>query len=120
TTGELNVTVAVPVQREGVLRYILFAAIKPEGLGQILAEEKIPEDWIATIGDTNQVIIARSRNPARFVGRELIAPLKQAVRAADEGTGRYPVYDSPDVYSAWRRTPSLGWTVAIGIPVSLV
>ena len=120
TTGELNVTVAVPVQREGVLRYILFAAIKPEGLGQILAEEKIPEDWIATIGDTNQVIIARSRNPTHFVGRELIAPLKQAVRAADEGTGRYPVYDSPDVYSAWRRTPSLGWTVAIGTPVALI
>src|SRR6185369_4626432 len=120
TTGQLNVTVAVPVRRDGVLRYILFAAIKPEGLGQILAEEKMPEDWIATISDTSQVVIARNRNPARFIGRELIAPLKQAVRAAEEGTGRYPVFDGPDAYSAWRRTPSLGWTVAIGIPVSLV
>ncbi len=120
TTGQMNVTVAVPVLREGALRYILFAAIKPEGLGRILAEEKIPADWIATISDTSQVIIARNRNPARFVGRELIAPLKEAVRAADEGAGRYPVFDSPDVYAAWRRTPSLGWTVAIGIPISLV
>jgi PAS domain S-box-containing protein len=120
TTGKLNVNVAVPVQRDGVLRYILFAAINPEGLGQILTEEKIPEDWIATISDTNQVIIARNRNPARFIGRELIAPLKRAVRAADEGTGRYPVFDSPDVYSAWRRTPSLGWTVSIGTPVALI
>jgi len=42
------------------------------------------------------------------------------VRAADEGTGRYPVFDSPDVYSAWRRTPTLRWTVAIGVPASLV
>ena len=120
TTGQWNVTVAVPVRREGRLRYVLFAAIKPEGLGQILADEKVPEDWIATISDTRQVIIARNRSPARFIGRELIAPLRQAVRAADEGAGRYPVFDSPDVYSAWRRTPTLGWTVAIGIPVSLV
>lgn len=120
TTGQLNVTVAVPVRRDGVLRYVLFAAIKPEGLVQILAEERIPEDWIATISDTRQVIIARNRNPAHFVGRELIAPLRQAVRAADEGVGRYPVFDLPDVYFAWRRTASLGWTVAIGIPVSLV
>jgi PAS domain S-box-containing protein len=110
----------VPVLREGALRYILFAAIKPEGLGRILAEERIPADWIATISDTSQVIVARNRNPARFIGQELIAPLKEAVRAADEGAGRYPVFDTPDVYSAWRRTPSLRWTVAIGIPVSLV
>jgi PAS domain S-box-containing protein len=120
TTGQMNVTVAVPVLREGALRYILFAAIKPEGLGRILAEERIPADWIATISDTSQVIVARNRNPARFIGQELIAPLKEAVRAADEGAGRYPVFDTPDVYSAWRRTPSLRWTVAIGIPVSLV
>jgi PAS domain S-box-containing protein len=120
TTGQMNVTVAVPVPRAGALRYVLFAAIKPEGLSRILADQKIPADWIATISDTRQVIMARNRNPTRFVGRELIAPLKQAVRAADEGAGRYPVFDSPDVYSAWRRTPSLGWTVAIGIPVSMV
>jgi PAS domain S-box-containing protein len=120
TSGQMNVTVAVPVLREGALRYVLFAAIKPEGLGRILAEEQIPADWIATISDTSQVIVARNRNPARFVGRELIAPLRAAVRAADEGAGRYPVFDSPDVYSAWRRTASLRWTVAIGIPVSLV
>jgi PAS domain S-box-containing protein len=119
TTGQMNVTVAVPVLRAGALRYVLFAAIKPEGLGRILAEEQIPADWIATVSDSRQVIVARNRDPARFVGRELIAPLREAVRAADEGTGRYPVYDSPDVYSAWRRTPSLRWTVAIGIPVSL-
>jgi PAS domain S-box-containing protein len=120
TTGQQNITVAVPVVRDGVLRYILFAAIKPEGLSKILAEEDIPGDWIATISDSSQVIIARNRNAARFVGRELIQPLRQAVRAADEGTGRYPVFDSPDVYSAWRRTPTLRWTVAIGVPASLV
>jgi len=76
----------------------------------------MPEDWIATISDTSQVVIARNRNPARFIGRELIAPLKQAVRAAEEGTGRYPVFDGPDAYSAWRRTPSLGWTVIVEQP----
>lgn len=120
TTGQLNVTVAVPVMADGVLRYILFAAIKPDALGRILADQEIPADWIAGIADTKQVLIARNRDPARFVGRELIEPVKQAVRSATEGGGRYPVWDSPDVYAAWRRTPSLGWTVTLGTPVTLV
>jgi hypothetical protein len=105
TTGQLNVTVAVPVLRDGVLRYILFAAINPEGLGHILADEDIPGDWIAGIVDTRQVIMARNRDAASFVGRELIEPVSRAVRGATGGTGRFPVFDSPDVYAAWRRTP---------------
>jgi PAS domain S-box-containing protein len=120
TTGQINVTVAVPVRHAGALRYILFAAIRPEGLRRILTEEDIPADWIATISDTNQVIIARNRDPEQFVGRDLIEPLKRAVSAAAEGTGRYPVFDTGDVYSAWRRIPSLNWTVALGAPVALV
>ncbi len=120
TTGEFNVTVAVPVEREGTLRYVLFAAIRPESFGRILAAQRIPADWIAGIADTRQVLIARNRNPAQFVGRELIEPLKQAVRAATSGTGRFPVYDGPDVYAAWQRTTSLGWTVTLGAPVSAV
>ncbi|MEX2145792.1 MAG: ATP-binding protein, partial [Candidatus Rokuibacteriota bacterium] len=120
TTGQMNVAVAVPVRRDGALRYILFAAIKSEGLGRVLADQEIPADWIAGITDTNQVFIVRNRDPERFVGRELIAPLKRAVRAAPEGSGRFPIFDSPDVYAAWRRTPSLGWTVTLGAPVALV
>src|SRR5262249_25036516 len=53
-------------------------------------------------------------------GRELISPLARAVRAAPEGVGRFPVDDSPDVYAAWYRLPSLGWTVTLGAPVTFV
>lgn len=120
TTGTLNVTVAVPVRRDGVLRYVLFAAIDPETFGRILAAQQIPADWIATVADTRQVLIARNRDPERFVGRELIEPIRRAARAAPHGSGRYPVYDSPDVYAAWQRIPSLGWTVTLGTPVALV
>jgi len=119
-TGEKNITVAVPVTRDGVLRYILFAALHVQAIGRILNAENIPADWISGVADTNGVLIARNRDPERFIGRELISPLKQAVRAAPEGVGRYPVYDSSDAYSVWYRVPSLGWTVTLGAPVSFV
>lgn len=120
TTGWANVTVAVPVVRDGALRYILFAAIDPDAFGRILAAQGIPADWIAGVTDTRHVIIARTRDPARFVGRELIEPVSRAVSAAAHGSGRFPVYDSQDVYAAWHRLPSLGWTVTLGAPVALV
>ena len=119
-TGQANISVAVPVHVDKVLRYILFAGIDPGALGKILIGQRIPPDWIAGIADTSQVLIARNRDPARFIGRELIAPLRQAVRAAPQGTGRHPVLDGPDVYSAWQRTETLGWTVTLGVPVAVV
>src|SRR5262245_25464119 len=119
-TGAQNITVAVPVTREGVLRYILFAGLNVEAIGRILNAENIPGDWLSGVADTHQILIARNRDPERFIGSELISPLAQAVRAAPEGVGRFPVYDSPDVYSAWYRLPSLGWTVTLGAPVTFV
>ena len=120
TTGLLNVSFAVPVRRDGALRYILLAAIRPESFGRILAAQRIPADWIAGIADPRQVLIARNRNPEQFVGRELIEPVKEAARAAPSGFGRFPVYDAPDVYAAWQRTTALGWTVTLGAPASTV
>lgn len=120
TTGLVNITVAVPVWRDGALRYILFAGIDPDAFGRILAAQEIPADWIAAVADTQQVFIARNRDPLGFVGRELSEPVRLAVRAEPHGTGRFAVYDSPDVYAAWQRIPSLGWTVTLGTPVALV
>ena len=119
-TGGLNVTIAVPVQRDGALRYVLLASISPESLDRLLAAQRIPADWIAGIVDSRQVFIARNRNAEGFRGRELTAPSKQSVRGAAAGTGRYPVLDGPDVYTAWQRAASLGWTVTLGAPVSAV
>src|SRR6185369_11485587 len=113
-------SVAVPVLRDGTLRYVLVAAIDPSGLGRVLTAQAIPGDWIASVSDTRQVFIARNRDPRRFVGRELIEPLRDAARARPHGVDRFPVYDSPDVYAAWERTPTLGWTVTIGAPVASV
>jgi signal transduction histidine kinase len=120
TTGTKNITVTVPVTHDGVLRYVLFAGLNLEAIGRILNAGNIPADWISDVADTHQILIARNRDPERFIGRELISPLAQAVRAAPEGVGRFPVYDSPDVYSAWYRLPSLGWTVTLGAPMTFV
>jgi PAS domain S-box-containing protein len=120
TTGALNVSVAVPVKRDGALRYVLFAGINPEALSGVIAAQRIPPTWISGVADTRQVIVARNRDPGRYVGKELIQPVKEAVRAAPSGIRRLPVYDAPDVYAAWYRVPSLGWTVTLGAPVSIV
>lgn len=92
----------------------------PHRYGSRLAAQQIPADWIANIVNSQQVIVARIRHPKGFVGQELAGPVKDAVHGAAAGTGRYPVLDSPDVYAAWQRTTSLGWTVMLGAPVSAV
>ncbi len=119
-TGEFSVTVAVPVHRQGSLRYILGASIRPDSLGRILAARQVPADWDAGIVDRHQVLVARNRDPEGLVGHALIGPVTQAAQGAAAGTGRFPVTDGPDVYASWQRLPSLGWTVTLGAPVSAV
>jgi PAS domain S-box-containing protein len=120
TTGQRNISVAVPVRRNHSVRYVLFAGLNPEALGRIIAAERIPATSQAAVADSRQVIIAGSQNLDRFVGRELMAPIKEAVRAAPEGTGRFAVPGAPEVYAAWQRMSALGWTVTLGEPVALV
>ena len=112
------VAVGVPVRRGGVVRYLLGAAVTPQRLAQILAQQQVPAAWVAVIFDSAGTIVARTRGAEHFVGHKGAAPLIAAIKVRAEGWVEAPTVEGIPVVGVYSRAPVSGWSVAIGIPTA--
>jgi len=118
--GEARIAIDVPVIRNGQVKYALATAISPVFLAKLLEEENLPPYWIATVIDRNRVIIARTRDFQKFLGKPASALFAAKSREVQEGAFRGLPYESAPVYAGFHRSELSGWTVALGTPVSFV
>jgi PAS domain S-box-containing protein len=117
----LGFPVRVPVMRGGELRYVLTAVITPDALAGVVGlRDNVSEEWTRTVVDEQGTIVARSREPARFVGGRLPPTLLRLVRESGEGLVREAALDGTPVYIAFRRDPFSGWTSAVAVPASVL
>jgi signal transduction histidine kinase len=119
--GGFAVPVRVPVVRDGVVRYVLTAAVKPDGVVEIVSRQRVPPEWVVSVFDRKSMRVARSRQHAEYVGVPP-GPSLQALlaKATVEGAGITTVLEGGAVYTAYSRSRDTGWTVTIGVPTSLV
>jgi PAS domain S-box-containing protein len=112
------IAMAVPVVRGGDLRWVLGATLDLDALGEFVAAHSLPPDWTATILDRNGTVLARSREPDRWVGRPAGAELKApAARTAAFATGEDGGVPS---YLARERAQFAGWSIAVSVPAEAV
>ena len=117
TTGTFAFAIRVPVERDGALRYVLSAVVRPEALTAILQHEFQPhEEWTRTLIDPSGTIVARTRNAEGFVGRPATAQFFEAVSQTSEGILPQTSVDGEPVYAAFSRGSSWGWTTATVVP----
>jgi hypothetical protein len=114
------IAVGVPVRRDGAVPYSLNAGLSTERLGRILAESGIPPDWVAVILDSAGVIVARTHQAERFVGKEASPSLVQGMKNSREGAFEGGTLEGIQVQTVYTRSAASGWTVAIGIPLSVL
>lgn len=114
------VGVDVPVIRDGRVRYVLTTSTYPTFLVKLLKEQNIPADWLATIIDRNQIIIARTRNLEEFLGKASMPLFGAKSKEAEEGSFRGASHEGEEVYAGFRRSELSGWTVGLAAPVSTV
>ena len=119
--GMMAVPVRVPVVRNGELRYVLTAAVTPEGVLQVINRQRVPQDWVVSVFDAKNTRVARSRAHEQNLGTPA-SPSLQAMMAngAAEGTGLSYVLEGEAVYTAYSRLPGIGWSVATGVPTTAV
>ena len=72
--GNFGVPVRVPVERDGQLRYVLSAVVRPEAILRVVSEQRVPDDWIVSVFDGEQrprrpLARARSATSARRLRR---------------------------------------------------
>jgi len=117
--GEWGIRVRVPVERDGELRYVLSAVVRPEAILRVVSEQRVPGDWIVSVFDSNGSRIARSREHERFLGTPP-SPSLQALMASlgtqSEAVGASSTIEGTQVHTALARVRSARWVVALGIP----
>ncbi|MBV9891016.1 MAG: response regulator [Rhizobacter sp.] len=119
--GRWGVPVRVPVMREGEVRYVVTAVVKPEAILRVVQQQRIPDDWIVSVFDSRNVRVARSRDHDEHLG-EPPAPSLLALMQATPGSeaiGETSTVEGVRVQTALARVHSTNWTVAIGIPASV-
>jgi len=120
--GNFGIAVRVPVERDGQLRYVLSAIVRPEAILQVISQQRIPDDWIVSVFDAANHRVARSRENSRYVGT-LPSPTLQtmitALGARNEAVGRTSTVEGVEVHTALARVRSTRWVVALGVPAAV-
>ncbi|MGE3956976.1 MAG: ATP-binding protein [Vicinamibacterales bacterium] len=119
--GLLGFAVRVPVVREGQVRYLLTAVVTPTAVADVIGREALPRtEWTRTVVDTDGMVVARTREPERFVGQQATAPFKERTSAAPEGFYQDTALDGQQVYVAFSHARLSGWTSAVVVPVAFM
>jgi hypothetical protein len=84
-TGRPVVGVMIPVPTAGPSTWCLGIVIDPCVPQQILVEQDLPPGWWTTLSDRHGMVIARSVDPAHWVGRLLPPDVREVYLHNPEG-----------------------------------
>jgi len=119
-TRRLQIAVDVPVFRGARVLYDLAMIDSADRLTTVLLQQQLPPEWVGTIFDSNQVIVARTRLAEKFVGRQASPVLGQWMRGNAEGTAEFINFVGVPLVSSFSRSAVSGWTVMIGVPKAVM
>jgi signal transduction histidine kinase/CheY-like chemotaxis protein len=114
--GKPMISVEVPVFAGDQVIYALSTGVSAELLGNILQRQNIPPESLAAILDRTGTIAARTRNPEQFVGKKALPALVRRISETAEAALEVEPLDGVPLLAAFARSPTTGWTTAIGVP----
>src|SRR5688572_6540183 len=94
----------VPVRRGDKVAFALAMGIFPERLGEMLARQKLPPDWVVSIFDTQGTNVARTRAAEQFVGEKGAPALVQRMAQVAEGRVETETLEGIPVVSVFSRS----------------
>ncbi|CAG0998215.1 hypothetical protein RHDC4_02985, partial [Rhodocyclaceae bacterium] len=109
-------SVDVPVLHDGRVVYDLSTGLLPERFTALLTAQRLPEGWLATLLDTRDTVIARTRNSAQSVGKKATPDLQARLHESSEGTLASRTLEGTASFLAFSRSDASGWTVAVAMP----
>jgi PAS domain S-box-containing protein len=119
-TGEPFVSIGVPVTRNKTVRFVLGVRVLAREFSRILVQQQAPPDGVLSLLDSEFTVMARTRAEDKYIGFKPTPDFSRAILSAPEGSVRSTVLEGTPTYSAWHRSPTTGWTVALGVPSAAV
>jgi signal transduction histidine kinase/ActR/RegA family two-component response regulator len=120
TEGGYTTGFAVPVSRQGTVRYVLIAEVDQAEWLRFMALYPVTPDATLSLLDQNGIIIARTLNNERWVGRPPAPTLARRTKELPVAAYLSLGLEGQWFYSAHSRSAISGWTVATGVPIETV
>jgi diguanylate cyclase (GGDEF)-like protein len=114
---EFVLVVAVPVYRGDTIVYALAAAVWPERLSGLLAQQRLAAGQIGAIFDSTGTIVARTNQTERVVGKKGSADMVARMGQVAEGSVETESIEGIPVLSVFSRSTVSNWSVAIEVPL---
>jgi signal transduction histidine kinase len=114
--GRHDFVVQVPVQIDGRIRYFLGMGVNANSLQQVMAQQRFPAEWVASIVDRKGRIVARSREPEQHRGRLVSALAMRHFAAGGEGVFAGVNFAGVPVQAFYSTVPESQWRVLVSIP----
>ena len=113
----------VPVVREGRVRYILGASVLTDALADLLTGQGGSSGSLAAVRDRRDVLVARSRDHQRHLGRPPGQELTDKMRLARQSGATVFEIDSLEgspMLAAASRVPTSDFMVVVSVPIAAV
>ena len=114
--GPQSFAIQVPVRDDGKVVGFLTMGSFARQLQQLLAAQRLPEGWHATIVDRRGVVAARSLEPEKFVGQPVRADLWEKMASQAEGVHEGRTLAGVAGTAFFSRAPRSGWTFLVSVP----
>lgn len=115
----LSFGIQVPVMREGKVLHYLGMGSPVDQLQAVLVEQRLPPAWHAGIVDRNGVIVARSKEPEKYVGKAVNKEFARKL-AAEEGFHEGVTLSGVPATAFFSRAPKSEWVFFVTVPKGVI
>ena len=111
------VRVVVPVRDDKGFTHVLVGVMLPGYFQKLLLQRRFGSERIAVIADASGVVVARTHEIDRFLGKPVAPGLLRRLNIENENAFEIASLEGIAVLTVFVRSPTSRWTVAIGTPI---
>lgn len=119
-TGRYVVAFEMPVTTSSGKQYVLSQWIYARQFARVFPRKGVPPEWLFAIFDREGRTIVRSKGPEQFEGKLPRDDLLKAILRGESDYIRNTSRDGIKLYTVLERSPTSGWTVAVGVPEEII
>jgi signal transduction histidine kinase/CheY-like chemotaxis protein len=109
-------SVQLPIKRNDHILYYLEMGSFTSQLQSVFEDQQLPAGWIGTIVDRNGVVVARSKEPEKYVGSQASGPILEKLTSSSEGFNEGTTLSGEPVSAFFSRAPHSGWAFLVSVP----
>ncbi len=115
-SGKPVITVTVPVPDMDPQSYNVGVAFEPSSIQKLLREAAASPSTLVSVVDGDQIIMARSRDPERWMGLSASPSFKSRILEGGVGFADSTTLDGTSSLTYLTRPNAYGWSVVVAIP----